>query len=66
MSNHRVLTWNTHKIDGGFEYHVYSFAHQEPNETLQRGVCATRAQAAGLARRWLRWYKSRVVRNAAA
>lgn len=62
----RVPTWRTTKVDGGFEYHVYSFGYQVPEETLKLGVCATRAQAKGFAQRWLRRYKAQQRKQAAA
>lgn len=61
-----AITWNTHKVDGGFECHVYSFGYQQPTETLRRATFKTRAQAAGYAKRWMRWYKSQVTRDAVA
>lgn len=61
----RVITFNTHKTEGGFEFHVYSFGYQLPTETLKRGVYRTRARATGHAKRWLRWFKAQPHRVAA-
>lgn len=60
----KVITWNTHKVDRGYEFHVYAFAYQEANETLKRGICATRAQATGKAKEWCRWFKRQPQRAA--
>lgn len=65
MMSDRVITWNTHKVDGGFEFHVYSFGYQLPQETLKRAVCATRAQATGEAKAWARWFEAHPHRAAA-
>lgn len=54
----RVITWNTHKVETGYEFHVYSFGYQMANETLKEGVCATRAKATLRAQKWTRYFKA--------
>lgn len=53
-----VITWRTRKVDGGFEYVVYSFGYQIPTETLKTGVVRTRAIATRLGKQWAAHLKS--------
>ena len=59
-----VITWSTRKTDGGFEYRVYSFGYQIPDETLKLGVVRTRAVATRLAKQWTLYLKRQQARAA--
>lgn len=52
-----VITWNTHKVQGGFQFKVYTVGYQVPSETLKIGVCASRAKAVRLAKQWCLYLK---------
>jgi hypothetical protein len=52
-----VIAWNTTKTAEGFEFHVYSFGYQIPQETLKRGTARSRAIATRLGRQWARYFK---------
>jgi hypothetical protein len=56
--NHSVIAWNTHKIEGGFRFDVYTVGYQVPSETLKTGVCSSRAKAKLLAQKWVRYLKA--------
>ena len=64
--SHRVITWSTHKFATGYEWRVYSFGYQVPQETLKSGICNTRAKAMGEAKRWTIYLKGKAIREAAA
>ena len=58
--------WNTTKITNGFKYTVYqTIVLETPNTNgryaesviLQTGTRETRAQAVGIAKRWMRYYR---------
>jgi len=53
-----VITWNTHKTEAGFAFRVYTIGYQVQGETLKEGVCASRAQATLLAKKWTRYFKA--------
>ena len=55
-----VITWNTKKVESGFEYNVYSFGYQVPSVSLVTGVAKTRAIAVRLAKQYTRFHKSKV------
>lgn len=59
-----VITWNTTKTAEGFEFHVYSFGYQIPDETLKRGVVRSRAIATRLGKQWAAYFKSQQRRAA--
>lgn len=53
-----VITWNTHKVEGGFEYRVHTVGYQVAGETLRSGICSTRAKAVRLAKQWTIYLKA--------
>ena len=63
----RNISWNTMKTAEGFNFSVYEIvSRSEPNAEgmyadivpLKVGSCSTRAQAKGLAQRWVRYLKA--------
>lgn len=52
-----VVTWRTHKTAEGYEWTVYEFGYQVPNNALKTGVCRTRAQATERAKKWTLYFK---------
>ena len=50
-----VISWRTHKRQSDYRWVVFSLGHQIATEILKEGVCATRARAAGMGRRWVRY-----------
>lgn len=61
----QVITWNTHKTEGGFEFRVYTVGYQIASETLKTGVCRSRAVAVRLAKQWTRYLKAQARKVAA-
>jgi len=59
-----VITWNTHKTEGGFEFRVYTVGYQVPSEILKSGVCRTRAVAVRMAKQWTLYLKAQARRAA--
>ena len=55
-----VHTWRTKKVEGGFEWSVSTIEYNKPSVTLKSGRRATRAQAAGIAKKWLRYINAQV------
>jgi hypothetical protein len=53
-----IITWNTTKTAGGFEYRIYQMGYQMAAQTLKTGICATRAQATLRAKKWTRYFKA--------
>lgn len=47
-----VITWNTKKVAGGFEWRVYTVGYQMKSVVLKTGIRPTRAQAKGRAQKW--------------
>lgn len=61
-----VITWRTEKIDNGqFRYIVKRVGYQH-QEIIQTGIRSTRAQAKGMAQRWVRYLKAKARQEAAA
>jgi len=54
-----VITWNTHKVETGYEFHVYSFGYQVPAVTLKKGICRSRAIAKSQAQKWVRYLNAK-------
>jgi hypothetical protein len=54
-----VITWNTHKVEGGFRFDVYTIAYQSDSVVLKTGIELTRPRAASKAKYWARLYKAR-------
>lgn len=48
-----VITWNTKKVAGGYEWRVYTVGYQVKSITLKSGIRPTRAQAEGRAQKWM-------------
>jgi hypothetical protein len=53
-----VISWRTHKIEEGFQFQIVRIGYAVPTEVIKSGVCATRAQAMGMAKKWTRYYKA--------
>jgi len=53
-----VISWNTSKTAEGFQYRVYSVAHNEPTKTLKIGIESSRAKAKLSAQKWMRYLKA--------
>jgi hypothetical protein len=53
-----IISWRTTKQADGYRWQVYSFGYQIAEAVLKEGVCATRAQATGIAQRWTRHLKA--------
>lgn len=65
MSNKtHVITWNTHKTEGGFQFRVYTVGYQVASVELKTGVCSSRAKAKLLAQKWVRYLKAQQRRAA--
>lgn len=57
----KVYTWNTKKVDGGFEYKAGYFDAHAPKDgvtVLQTGILKTRARAAAKAKKWKMYLQS--------
>ena len=55
-----VITWNTTKTASGlYQFRVYTLGYQVEGETLKTGICRTRAQATGWAKKWTRYFKAK-------
>ena len=55
---HRVVGWHTTKTQiGNYRWAVTSADYQVPTNTLVSGVCATRDQATGKAKKWAVYYR---------
>ena len=50
--------WNTKKVEGGVEWNVYSVEYNQPVTIIQSGTRKTRAQAAGMAKKLVRYYRA--------
>ncbi len=61
-----VITWNTKKVAGGFQFRVYEFGYQVPTVELKVGVVSTRARASSRAKAWTRYFKAVAAKNAKA
>jgi len=64
MSN-GVIGWTTKKEGNGFKAIVRRVAYQQPTEILFTGTRPTRAQAVGLAKKAVRYYKAQAAKAAA-
>lgn len=49
--------WQTTKTDRGFSWTVHSVSYGAPTVVHQSGVCRTRAQAMGRAKKWVLYYR---------
>jgi hypothetical protein len=52
MTGYTYIGWSTTKTDTGYTARVYAGGYQVPMKTLKTEAFATRAQAAGYAKKW--------------
>jgi hypothetical protein len=54
---YRNVSWATRTTGAVFEWQVYTHDYQIPVTSIKKGVCATRAQATGHAKKWCLYYR---------
>lgn len=57
----KIYTWNTKKVEAGFEYKAGYFSAESPQDgvtVLQTGVLKTRARATAKAKKWKMYLQS--------
>ena len=52
-----VITWNTKKVETGFEFKVIQVGFQVNTVVLKTGVLSSRAKAVTQAKKWTRYFK---------
>lgn len=53
-----IFSWNTHKLSAGqYAWSVYSYEYGVGQINRKAGMCPTRAQAIGRAKKWVLYFK---------
>ncbi len=58
-----VVSWNTSKVAGGYQFRVYAVEYGKPTTDLKTGVVGTRPKAVTQAKKWTRYFKALAARK---